>query len=451
MMDIDWEREGAAAVERLRGMIRFATVNPPGDERELVEWLAQELQGEGLEPEVIVSEGARANLAIRLKGDGSERPLLLMSHLDVVPVEAERWSCPPFAGELRDGFVFGRGAIDSKLTGAVQLQVLLLCQRLGLGLRRDLVLVAAADEERGGVYGMEWLARERPELFDAEYGLNEAGGFALVVDGIPLYTVQVGEKGGADLDLVALGQPGHSSVPHSDNAVFRLAQTLAGMAESKMPHQPPASVRAFFAAAAEAQARPEVAADLRAMLDPVEHGEALLRLPVNEPTRRMFDAMVRNTCAPTVLEAGLKRNVIPSAAVAQLSGRPLPGVDAETFVEQVRALAGAGVDYRLGTFRPGVEFDHQTPLFTAIAESVKRFDPQGAAVPYMQTGGTDARFLVDRDIAVYGFVPMRYEQGLNFFDLCHGHDERVSVDNILLGVQAIFDITCRLNGVGDYA
>ena len=450
-MDIHWDQQGAEAVERLQGMIRFATVNPPGDEKELVEWLAGSLRQEGLEPEVIVSEGSRANLTVTLKGDGSERPLLLLSHLDVVPVEAKRWSSPPFAGELRDGFVYGRGAVDSKLTGAVQLQVLLMCHRLGLGLKRDLVLVAAADEERGGVYGVEWLARERPELFAAEYGLNEAGGFALLVDGQPLYTVQVAEKGGAELDLVAGGQPGHSSVPHGDNAVFHLARTLAGMAAGKMPHQPPASVQAFFAAAADAQRRPEVAADLRAMLDGEHHAEALARLPVNEPTRLMFDAMVRNTCAPTVLEAGLKRNVIPSQAVAQLSGRPLPGVDAETFVDQVKALAGEGVDYRLGIFRPGVEYDHRTPLFTAIAESIKRFDPAGAAVPYMQTGGTDARFLADRDMAIYGFVPMRYEQGLDFFELCHGHDERVSVDNILFGVQVIFDIACSLNGVGDYA
>ncbi|MBN61551.1 MAG: hypothetical protein CME20_09365 [Gemmatimonadetes bacterium] len=449
-MDINWKNEGAEAVERLRGMIRFDTVNPPGNERALVEWLAAELRAEGLAPEVIVSEGERANLAVRLKGDGSERPLLLMSHLDVVPVEQDRWSCPPFAAEVQDGFVYGRGAIDSKLTGAVQLQVLLLCHRLGLGLKRDLVLVAAADEERGGVYGMEWLARERPELFDAEFGLNEGGGFALVVDGVPLYTVQVGEKGGADVDLVANGQPGHSSVPHDDNAVFHLAQVLARMAGGKMPHQPPASVRAFFAAAAAAMPRVEVAADLRALLDPAAHATALARLPVNEPTRRMFDAMVRNTCAPTILQAGLKRNVIPSAAVAQLSGRPLPDVDAETFVGQVQALAGEGVDCQLETFRPGVEFDHRSPLFAAVAAAVKRFDPVGVAVPYMQTGGTDARFLTDRDIAVYGFVPMRHEEGLDFFELCHGHDERVSVDNILCGVQAIFDIACRLNGVGDY-
>jgi len=450
-MAIDWEKEGRETVERLRAMIRFETVNPPGDEKELVEWLAQQLRDEGLEPEVIYSGVQRANLSLRLKGDGSERPLLLLSHLDVVPVEEERWSYPPFAAELHDGFVYGRGAIDSKLTGAVQLQVVLMCHRLGLPLKRDLVLVATADEERGGRYGMEWLVRERPDLWDAEYGLNAGGGFALVVDGKPLYTVQVGEKGGAELDLVARGEPGHSSVPHGDNAVFHLAQTLARMAELKMPHQPPASVRAFFAAAAEAQDRSDVAADLRAILDPALQEEALSRLPVNEPTRRIFDAMVRNTCAPTVLEAGLKRNVIPSEAVAQLSGRPLPGADRESFVAQVEALAGSGVDYRMGIFRPGVEFDHQTPLFDAIAESVQRFDSQGAAVPYMQTGGTDARFLVDCDMSIYGFVPMRYEEGLDFFDLCHGHDERVSVDNILFGVQSIFDITCRLNGVGDYA
>jgi acetylornithine deacetylase/succinyl-diaminopimelate desuccinylase-like protein len=137
-MDIDWEKEGVEAVERLREMIRFATVNPPGDEKKLVEWLAGTLRQEGLEPEVIVPEAARANLAVTVKGDGSERPLLLLSHLDVVPVETERWTSPPFAGELRDGFVYGRGAIDSKLTGAVQLQVLLMCHRLGLRLKRDL-------------------------------------------------------------------------------------------------------------------------------------------------------------------------------------------------------------------------------------------------------------------------------------------------------------------------
>ena len=446
-MEIDWGEMEREAVERLRGMVRFDTTNPPGDELALVRRLARELEREELQPQVLVSEGERASLAVRLKGDGSERPLLLLSHLDVVPVEPERWTHPPFAGEVADGFVWGRGAIDSKLTGAVGLQVLLMCKRLGIPLKRDLVAVAAGDEEFGGVYGVGWLAEYHPELFDAEYGINEGGGFALLVDGKPLYVCQVGEKGSAPLDLVAHGKPGHSSVPHDENPIFALGRALQKLGEEKMPHRVTASVRAFFERAADFQEDAQVAADLRALLDPDRQKEALGRLPVNEPTRLMFDALVRNTCAPTVLEAGLKRNVIPSEATAQLSGRPLPGVSEEEFRRETRAIVGDEVALRMEGFRPGIEFDHETPLLAAIEESMQQWDPEGAVVPYMQTGGTDARFLNDRDISIYGFLPMRYEPGLDYFDLCHGHDERVSLANVRFGVQVLFDVVCRLNGL----
>lgn len=446
-MKIDWEKMEREAVERLRGMVRFDTTNPPGNELGLVRHLAGELGKEGLQPQVLVSEGERASLAVRLRGDGSRRPLLLLSHLDVVPVEPEKWTYLPFAGEVADGFVWGRGAIDSKLTGAVGLQVLLMCKRLGLPLKRDLVAVAAGDEECGGKYGVDWLAEHHPELFDAEFGINEGGGFALLVDGKPLYVCQVGEKGNAPVDLVAHGRPGHSAVPHGENPLFALGRALEKLGGEKMPHQVTASVRAFFDRAADFQQDAQVAADLRAMLDPQRQGEALERLPVNEPTRLMFDALVRNTCAPTVLQAGLKRNVIPSAATAQLSGRPLPGIGEEEFLRQVRAIVGDEVELRMEGFRPGVEFDHETPLLAAIEASMQRWDPDGAVVPFMQTGGTDARFLNDRDISIYGFVPMRYEPGLDYFDLCHGHDERVSLANVRFGVQVLFDVVCWLNGL----
>ena len=446
-MKLDWEQIEREAVARLREMIRFDTTNPPGNELPLVRQLAKELEEEGLQPQVLESEKGRGNLAVRLEGDKAERPLLLLSHLDVVPVEPSRWTHPPFAGDLADGFVWGRGAIDSKLTTVVGLQVLLLCRRMGLPLKRDLVLVAAADEECGGQFGVGWLVENYPELFDAEYGINEAGGFALLVDGRPIYTCQVGEKGSAPLDLVAHGRPGHSSVPHDDNPIFPLAGALEKLGRRKMPHRVTESVRSFFEGAAAAQERAEVAEDLRAMLDPERCEEALARLPVNEATRLMFDAMVRSTCAPTVLEAGLKRNVIPSEATAQLSGRPLPGVDQDGFLREVRQIVGEEVEFGMESFRSGVEFDHRTELFEAIRASVERFDPEGVVVPYMQTGGTDARFLADRKMAIYGFVPMRYEPGLDFFDLCHGHDERVSVDNVRYGVQVLFDVVCRLNGV----
>ena len=175
-MQPDWDAVEAEAAGLLQDMLRCDTTNLPGNELPLARQLAEGLRIDGFEPEVLVSGAERGNLAVRLKGDGSRGALLMLSHLDVVPAEAEKWTYPPFAGQIADGYVWGRGAIDSKLTTAVQLTVLRLCRRLGLPLRRDLVLVAAADEERGGVYGMQWLLRHRPDLFEVEYGINEAGG-----------------------------------------------------------------------------------------------------------------------------------------------------------------------------------------------------------------------------------------------------------------------------------
>ena len=445
-MDIDWTKEGDESVRRLQAMLRYDTTNPPGNELALAQALAEELKTEGLEAEVLCSGDQRGNLVVRLRGDGSERPILMMSHLDVVPAEPNMWTHPPFDGVVANDFVWGRGAIDSKLTGAVHLQVMLMCKRLGLPLKRDLILIAAADEETGAVYGMEWLVDQHPEWFDAEYGLNEAGGFALMVDGVPIYTCQVAEKGSAPYDVVANGQPGHSSVPHNNNAIAHLGQALHLLGSGLMPHLLVPCVQAFFESMANAMPRVVVGELLKEVLVPETSEAALAALPVNEATRLMFQAMVRNTCAPTVLEAGLKRNVIPSEARAQLSGRPLPGVDQQAFENEVRALLGSNVDLDLTeAFRPGVAFEHDTPLFDAINEAMKQVDASSVVAPYMQTGGTDARFLCDLDIHVYGFVPMRYETGLDFFELCHGHDERVSVENVTFAVQVLFDVVRRLN------
>lgn len=445
-MDINWGKQGEEAVGRLQAMLRFDTTNPPGDEVGVTRYLADALLHEGLSPEVIESVRGRGNLLVRVKGDGSARPLLLMSHLDVVPAEPEHWTHPPFDGTVADGFVWGRGAIDSKLTGAVQLQVLLLCVRLGIKLKRDLVLIAAADEEKGGIYGMKWLVENHPEWFDAEYGLNEAGGFALMVDGVPVYTCQVAEKGSAAFDVVAHGKPGHSSVPHSDNAITHLSQALGALGPGLMPHRVPACVKAFFEYTAKAMQNDETANLLRAVLDPEKSEAALSALPVGDATRLMFQAMVRNTCAPTILEAGIKRNVIPSEARAQLSGRPLPGVDQNVFEQEVRRLVGGDVQLELTEpFRTGVAFEHQTPFFGAVCDAMAEVDSDCVVAPYMQTGGTDARFLQDLDMQVYGFVPMRYEPGLDFFELCHGHDERVSTDNVEFAVRVLFNIVQRLN------
>lgn len=445
---IDWEQAGAEAAARLAAMVRFDTTNPPGNELPLAEWLAESVRGEGLEAEVIESMPGRGSLAVRMKGSGRGRPLLFLSHLDVVPAEPVRWTHPPFEGMITDGHVWGRGAIDSKLTGATQLQALLMAHRAGVTLERDLVLVAAADEELGGVQGVQWLTRHRPDLFDAEYGINEAGGFAIEIGGQPVYLCQVAEKGSAPIDLVGHGRPGHSSVPHDENAIIDLASALTRMQGRKLPHQPPPSVRAFFEGAAETAADETTAVHLRACLDPDKADAALKALDAPEATRLMLDAMLRNTCAPTMLSAGLKRNVIPSDARAALSGRPLPGETEDGFIDQVKTLVGEDVEVELvEPFRPGVSYDHQTPLFDAVVASTRQFEPGATVVPYMQTGGTDARFLKDFDMAIYGYIPMRYEEGMDFFELCHGHDERVSTSNVTFAVQILYDLILRLNGL----
>lgn len=433
------DREGQEAVERLRRMLRYDTTNPPGNERDLAVDLAQEAKASGLDAHVYEAAEGRGNVVVRMKGSGKKRPLLLLSHLDVVPAEPEKWTHPPFAGDVADGYVWGRGAIDSKLTGAVMMQVLLMAQRSGIEPERDIVLVAAADEELGAANGVDWLVRNQPEVFDAEYGINEAGGFTVTVAGQPLYLVQVAEKGSAPVDLVARGKPGHSSVPHGENAIVALGRAVAKLGERKMPHGPPESVRAFFEAAADALGESDQADLLRACLDPRRSDDALDDLDCQERDRLMFDAMLRNTCAPTLLNAGLKRNVIPSEARVGLSGRPLPGTTEDGFLSEVRDLVGGEVDVDLTEpFRPGVQFDHETELFDVLGRATRSIEPDAVVVPYMQTGGTDARFLADLDIHVYGYIPMRPEPGPGFFELCHGHDERVSVANVRFAVEVLF-------------
>lgn len=443
---MNWEREGLEAVERLRLMLRQNTTNPPGDELPLAQALADEVRETGIETDVYESAENRGNLVARLRGDGSERPLLLLSHLDVVPAEPDLWRFPPFAAELAEGYVWGRGAIDSKLTGAVMMQVLLMVHRSNIPLKRDLVLVAAADEEMGATYGVDWLLQNHPDVFDSEFGINEAGGFTVMIDGQPLYLCQVAEKGSAPVDLVAKGKPGHSSVPHDDNAIVELGRALAQLGEAKLPHHPPESVKAFFASAADAQSDESVAELLRAALIPEQSDDALAALPVEERDRLMFDAMLRNTCAPTLLNAGLKRNVIPSEARVGLSGRPLPGATEESFLAELKAAVGADIEIDLTEpLRQGIQFNHESKLFRVLAESTRSFEPGATVVPYMQTGGTDARFLKDLDIQVYGYIPMRHEPGPGFFELCHGHDERISVSNVTFAVQVLFAAVCRMN------
>ena len=446
MVNIDWNEARDEAVEHLRALIRIDTTNPPGNETPAAAYVAEVLRDAGMEAEVLESAPGRGNVVGRLKGAGEERPVLLLSHLDVVPVEPDRWTYPPFEGVLVDGHVWGRGSVDCKLMTVAGMMTLLLCARGRIPLRRDLLLAATADEETAGpANGAAYLAEHHPDRVDAEYVLNEGGGFALLIGGERIYVAQVAEKGSCDVDLVARGRPGHSSVPHDDNAIYALSRAIGRLETQKMPHHVTGTSRRFFEGAAAAQDDEGTAADLRALLDPDRVTDALARLPVDESTKRMFDAMLRNTAPPTMLEAGVKRNVIPSQAVGKLSGRPLPGQTKETFLRELRGIVGAEVEIVTFRFGAGLEGAYDTPAFRAMADAIRAHDPEGHLVPFLVTGGTDARRLKKLDATVYGFCPMRYEPGMGFMDLCHGHNERVSVENVLFGVQVLFDTICGLS------
>jgi acetylornithine deacetylase/succinyl-diaminopimelate desuccinylase-like protein len=443
---------GDEAVAHLRALIRFDTSNPPGNERPAAEYVADVGRRAGLEAHVLEAAPGRGNAVLRLRGDGSRRPVLLLSHLDTVPAEAAKWRHPPWAAAVADGCVWGRGAIDSKLTTAVHLAALLALARSGDPLRRDVVLAATAGEEGGGpANGAAWLAANRPDLVAAEYTLNEHGGFCLEIGGRRYYTLQVAEKGGWGVRLVARGAPGHASVPHADNALVKLGRALARLGERKMPLRVTATVRAFVEAVAadhDAHGSPDVAATVRALLDPAGHEAALARLPVDRATRDLIDAVLRNTAAPTIVEGGVKANVIPSEAVAQLSGRPLPAVTPEEFLADLRGCVGDEVEIEAPRewFTPALEHPRDEAFEAAAVRALRRHDPGAVLAPFVVPLGTDAKRMTQLDHRIYGFVPMLHEPGLDYMSLCHGHDERVSRRSVAFGVGVLHDLLRELVG-----
>jgi acetylornithine deacetylase/succinyl-diaminopimelate desuccinylase-like protein len=440
------------AVGHLRALVRFDTTNPPGNERPPAEYVAEAGRAAGLEARVIDSGPGRGNVVLRLRGRGEAPPILLLSHLDVVPAEPSKWTHPPFAAELAAGCVWGRGSVDSKLTTTVQLAALTALARSGARPRRDVVLAATASEEMGGpANGAAYLATNHPELIRAEYTLNEGGGFGIALGGRVYYAIQTAEKGGCPADLVARGAPGHASVPHGDNPIHKLARAMARMADRKMPVHVTPSTRAFvegIAADQEASGAADVARLVRALLDSKSQPDALRRLPFEEGLRLMIDAMLRNTAALTILEAGTKRNVIPSEARASTSGRPLPGATKESFLAELRQVAGDEVEVVANDFSPGLESELDEAFGAAALGALRRHDPDARLVPYMMTGGTDAKRLNGVGGKVYGFLPMLYEPGVDYMSLCHGHDERISVKSIEFGVRVMHDLLVELAGAG---
>jgi len=436
---INWENVQDEAVSLLRQLIRFDTTNPPGNELPAAQWLAGVLKREGLEPTILESRPGRANLVARVKGDGAAAPLLLFSHLDVVAAEAEHWTHPPFAADLADGCVWGRGALDMKAATITELMALLLLRRQGRVLKRDLIFAAVADEETGGDWGAAWLVQNHPDLLRGEIAVNEMGGFNLDLGGRRVYTIGVAEKGMCWMKMRAVGDPGHGSMPHRHNAVVHLATAVSKLGQTEMPMHVTPPVRDFILGIA--RALPAVQGRVfRQLLNPRLSARVIGSLIRDERTGRAMAAMLRNTVTPTRLRAGEKINVIPSTAEAELDGRLLPGQRPEDLIREIRAVVGPGVQIEI------VRADPMPPVapfpggaFAQMAEAIRQHDPTGIVVPYLMPAVSDSRHLAKLGIHCYGFTPLRVPPGFPVARLAHGHDERVPVDGLGWGIRVLYD------------
>lgn len=436
---LDWHAIDDEVIMHLQNILRLDTRNPPGNEIRAAHYLRDVLEKEGFECVIVGPSPDRASLITRLKGDGSAPPLLLMSHTDVVAVEPDKWSHDPFAAVIDNGILYGRGALDMKNMVTMELMCMLLLKRAGVPLKRDVIYMAAADEETGGQKGAGWVVEHYPELIQAEYALNEGGGGGLEVNGQVYYTVQTAEKGSARFRIRTTGTPGHGSVPHNDNAIVKLAEYLSKVRDTQPPTHLIPTVRGYIEGIARTQ-KPELAAALRAVLaDEQQTSAAIDKLPLSEQFRRSLQAMTRNTISPTMLTSGSQINVIPSEAVGYVDGRLLPGQTMESFRAELHEIFGAECDIEFVSPAIPLETDPASPLFEVIKEVLHEHAPTATVVPSLLTGGTDAKSVSSLGTKIYGFAPVLYTPHEGRSGV-HGHDERIHVKAMQWGTRVLYDV-----------
>ncbi len=437
-MDISWESVRDEVTGHLQRLIQFNTVNPPGNESLAANYLREIVEREGIEAKVLESTPGRGNFVARIPGTGNgRRPLMLMAHSDVVSVEPEKWTHDPFSGDIANGQIWGRGAVDTKDLVACELMVMLLIKRAGLTLDRDLIMTTFADEEAGGRYGAGWMWENHRDLIDAEVAINEGGGLAISVGGKRFYLCQTGEKGGARMRLTGRGAPGHASVPLDDTAMRRAGRAVARLTDHTFPTIMTQTVQQMLNAMGSALGASEHERFQQILANPTV--ENLSKLPIGEAELRSLYATTRNTAVPTIIHGGHRINVIPSEVMVDVDGRVLPGQDPEKFVDEVRELIGDDVDVEMTSGSTGLEADPNSALFETISSTISELDPGATVVPFLVSGGTDARSIPG--VKVYGFMPTRDHP--EEFGLAHSHDERISISNLEFGTQALYEIVTR--------
>ena len=420
----------AEVVKICQDLIRIPSVNfgeGRGDEKAVAEYIVASLAEVGIASEIFESAPNRCNVIARLPGRDATRPgLVVHGHFDVVPANADDWSVDPFAAEIRDGMIWGRGAVDMKNMDAMILAIVRKWARTGYKPPRDIVLAFFADEEAGMTFGSRWMAAEHPEVFaGCSEAISEVGGFSVTVaDGKRLYFVEAAQKGIHWMKLTAYGRAGHGSMMNDENALTSIAEAVAKIGRYEWPQRYTKTVKALFSKIAQVTGKKYDESDLRPLLSEIG------------PTARMIGATLQNTANPTMLEAGYKANVIPGSASAVIDGRFLPGYEDE-LNKTIREIIGPDISIETISRDIALEIEFEGDLVEAMCKAITTFDPEGIPVPYLMSGGTDNKALSELGIIGYGFSPLQLPADLDFMALFHGVDERVPISGLEFGVKVL--------------
>jgi len=419
-MKIPWEAIQNESLDTLRALVRLDTSNPPGNERIAADLIAGSLGVHGIDSVIRESAPNRANLVARLAGADRARPaLLLSSHTDVVPVERSGWTRDPFGAEAHQGCIWGRGTIDMKSKGAMDLVLVSALKRAGAIPNCDIILAAVADEEAGSDLGAKFLVERHPELVRAGWVLNEVGGFTLHVGRRRLYPIQVAEKGFVTVKMTVTAPPGHGSMPRRDTAIAKISALITKLVNTPMR---------------------------RSITPLMKRTLADLGLPEDDPGP-LLRPMLSNTVSPTILRAGYKDNVIPGEASVVLDGRTVPGEDPESFMAELRGIVGPEPRFELIKTAPPAETSPDTELFELIRRHVEAADPGARAIPWMIPGATDSKFYSLLGAACYGFSPVKLDPHMPFGSLYHGNDERLPVEGFYWGLKVYAEVVLKFLGI----
>jgi acetylornithine deacetylase/succinyl-diaminopimelate desuccinylase-like protein len=433
---------GERARQYLVDLLRLDSTNPPGHETRVADYLKQLADSHGIQNELLGHDPNRLNFVARIKGSGRGRPLLLMAHSDVVPADKAQWTVDPFKGEIRNGYIYGRGAVDDKSLLAAEMAVMVEIKRRNIHLNRDMIFLSESDEEAGSS-GIQWLIQQAWSKIDAEFALNEGGFIMETREGGRVFQVQTAEKIPTRVILTAHGTAGHGSLPRPDNPVVRLSRAITRLVEADEPVRLNQTTRRYFREISKLPDYAWLQPLLPRLFDPATAGTVANQIRARDPE---LDAMLRTSVSPTMLRAGLKINVIPNSAEAMIDVRRLPNETREEVLMRFRQIVNdSSVDV---TFAPGQQMPPTEPssLSTALYRAIEKIataHPEDSVVPYMSRGATDGAFLRAKGMAVYG-VPLFVKEGPD--SRAHANDERISPKNLEDGTELLWQIVLEVCG-----